>query len=150
MNRRLIGLLICLAILGMLTIGQRVTRSKRPALKVGPFVRFGQVVAQRATELTGGTGNIVLWSPTFKSPAQRMASAVDGFRQAMKQAGSLAIVADEHDAVARDGLSGEMDMCALSPERLLDLLQKHHNASLVVIFGGLPQVNDALLARLPN
>lgn len=150
MKQWLIASVSLLAIAGSLVTVQRHRHPEPPPLKLGPFLCYGEVIAQESAALIKSHGQIVLWRPKFNTPSRRLDAVVDAFRESVLKTGSRSIVAEEQDTILEDGRLGEMETCPVTATRLRELLQKHPQADLLVLVGGAPRLSDAELKQLPK
>ncbi len=127
--------LVLMALAGLLVWRQ----TARTRVNFKPSAAVGEVLADEATRLLGGAGQIVLIAraPDPNEPdanSERIAS----FQAAMKLRKPPQLVAVEWLARPPRGV---MDMGGVSEEQLVAIADKHPDANAFVVFAGLPPLS---------
>jgi hypothetical protein len=150
LKRPLVMVIALVVIIGSgVWIYLRGFRDPQPKINPSPLQALGQITAEEVVKLTGGSGTVVVigWDkkmtrlPTFAIPQE-------AFETALKQHPGLQLAAVE--AVTIDAQGGFGMQMGPPPDRFLDILAQHADATVVVSFVGMPALGDQHYARLPS
>lgn len=104
-------------------------------------VRVGEVLAERAAQLLGGRGRIVVLSfHQAENPAVN--TQTTAFLAAVRRTGALTVVATEFVSAGDQSRKGVQR--GLDPQRLLAVVQAHPDANAIVSFVGAPPLTEKL------
>jgi hypothetical protein len=117
-----------------------------PAMNLRPSAAVGEVLAEEAVRLLGGTGNIVVIGRASSKDCQTAGDEqLSSFGAALRRRASPRIAAIEWLSRPPGPMMNTGDLTA---EQLLQLIEKNPAANAIVIFTGLPPLSPDLAEKL--
>lgn len=128
----------------------RSLRGSPGTLDSRPYQYMGVVAAQETARLLGNQGQVVVWRLRINNKFNRpLDAAVQGFEHELHRSGKFDIAATEEKSIQATG-DLPLILNAPAPAEFVELVRRYDRADALVLFGSVPALSEADIARLPT
>ena len=118
----------------------------KPGVNLRPSSAAGEVLAEEVRRLLGGAGEVVLIGRSAsRDGVDARGQQIASLQAALKRGASASLIATEWLPRVPVGM---MDFGGIAAEQLTELIDKHKDAKVFVVFAGLPPLSPELAAKL--